>query len=422
MLFGKRKFNLEIIEYLDGKLCQWGKESFLVNLTGTRGNIREVVYSHDNVVEIQLCLNDKPLYTVYSDNYYCPTCQKIIEEGYGIIDNNRLITEQVVKAQDAEVPLKASIDMMRPFFELMSDGLYVVTRTNFYPTDGEGNFFWNKTSGRRLYEATADLYYKFHVGSGYMSFLYPSQPYSNLNNECVQGYLNDEAEVYTGLAYYLEGAMALLLDGHHRATAACLRKKPVSCLTIARVNNYVWKDKKLQYFWAGGSGFNITDIKASKRLVKLLKNYKIEQTTINPNPKVFGISRKNEDKELNNKLDSMAQSYPKYREIAFESMLDIISFERLENLWNKYDEESLFEFELLLDVLYRQDKERIYTYLIEIVRDRTKVEFWEQVYTLLMTYSEEQVEEVVVEYLVNHDYDKRDPIRKIIDEYYARLP
>lgn len=40
----------------------------------------------------------------------------------------------------------------------------------------------------------------------------------------------------------------------------------------------------------------------------------------------------------------------------------------------------------------------------------------------MMTYREELVEDVVVEYLVNHEYDKQDPIRKIIDEYYTRLP
>lgn len=422
MFFGKRKFKVEIIEYIDSSLCQWGNDSILIHISGGKGNLKEIVYSHDNVVENQVLLNNKPLCTIYSDNYYCPTCQKIIEEGYGISDNNRVITEQIINAQDCNQSLESSIELMKPLFELMSDGLYIITRVDLYPSDGEGNFFWNETRGRRLYEGTADLYYKFHVGSGYMSFLYPTQPYSCMNSDCINDYLKNHNVNYTGLAYYIEGAMALLLDGHHRATAACLENQPINCLTIARTNGYGWKEKKIQCFWAGGSSFNLKDMKASKRISQLLQQYKIERILKKPNPKVFGITGEISDKELNNRLIDSAQLYPKFKEIAFESMLNDISFERFDMLWNKYDEESTFEFELLIDVLFRRNKDKIYSYLLKIVRDRNKVEFWEQAFTLLMTYSEEDVEDVVVEYLVEHDYDERDPIRKIIDEYYRRLP
>ncbi|WP_105620041.1 hypothetical protein [Vallitalea okinawensis] len=422
MLFGKHKFRLKILEHIDKSLCQWNNESLLIHVVGGKGVIRNRIYDSGNIVEKQLCIDDKPLYTVHSDNYYCPTCQKIIEEGYGINDNDRVVTEQVIDAQNKIHTLETSTKLMKPLFELMEDGLYLVTRSDLYPTDGEGNFFWSETNGRKMYEGTADLYYKFHVGSGYMSFLYPSQPYSKLDTTSVYDYMERESNVLTGLAYHIEGAMTLLLDGHHRASAACLSSKPLNCIVIARVNSYGWKDQKIEYFWAGGTCFNLTEMNNANNIIRLLKKYKIERSSETLNTKAFGISGEIRDKEFNNKLNSKSKLYPRFKEIAFESMLDTISFERYEELWDKYDDESSFEFEILTNALYRRYKEKMHLYLLKVIRDRNKFEFWVQAFNLLMTYNEEEIEDVVVEYLVEHDYDKHDPIRKIIDEYYKKRP
>lgn len=173
MLFKKRKCSVEIVEYIDKSLCPWNNDSLLVHVDGGKGLIKSKTIESGPIVEKQLCIRDKPLYTVHSDNYFCPTCQKIIEEGYGVRDINRVMSKDIIKAQDKSLTLEASTKLMEPLFGLMEDGLYLVTRSDMCPTDGEGNFFWSETKGSRLYEGTAAIYYKFHLGSGYMNFFIP---------------------------------------------------------------------------------------------------------------------------------------------------------------------------------------------------------------------------------------------------------
>lgn len=38
--------------------------------------------------------------------------------------------------------------------KLFSDGLYMISRFEVYPTDGEGYFFWTPTKVNRYYEVT----------------------------------------------------------------------------------------------------------------------------------------------------------------------------------------------------------------------------------------------------------------------------
>lgn len=414
-----KRFKVEIIEEIDKSLCEWKRDTILLQIEGGKKVLNEVTYSDSAIVEKQLCIDGRPLYSLYSDNYYCPTCQKIIEEGFGLKDKGRLITDRIVKAQDSNLSLYESIELLKPLFKLFEGGLYILTRAEMYPVNGEGEFFWNSTDGRKLYEATAEMYYKCHFGSGYMSFLYPSQPTSMLDKETLQKYLRDESTNNTGLAYYMDGSMALLLDGHHRATTACLKQQPIECLTIARVNGYAAeKNKDVSYFWAGGTAFNMKDMKNKDRILKLLPRYKTDLIKGQCKNKKHAIQDRELDKEIKKQLNENSKKYPTFKEIAFESMLDEVTFERLEVLWDKYDEESTFEFELLIDVLYRHNKDKMFEYIKNMITDISKCEFWHQAYSLLLSYESELVEDLLVEYLVENEYDKTDSIRIMIDDYF----
>ena len=106
--------------------------------------------------------------------------------------------------------------------------------------------------------------------------------------------------------------------------------------------------------------------------------------------------------------------------IAFNNYLNEISFCRLEEIWNRYDEESEFEFRILLGALFRKDKQTCFDYIEKIILDSSKYEFHLQAYEYLLTYSEKMIEELIIKYLIEVDYDKSDLIRKRIDEYFYK--
>jgi len=195
---------------------------------------------NESDVSYQVTLNDKSLVKIHSNNYYCPTCQKIIEEGYGFYDSDRIITDGIVSAQNSKLSLRQSVELLKPLLEFFQEGLYILTRVKMFPVDGESNFFWTSTKKGRNYIGTADIYYNFHYSNGFPSFLYPSQPLSKFDENILNNYRNNISlgENMTGLAIYLDGFMSLLIDGHHRAAAACLEEINIDCLTLIRVNGY----------------------------------------------------------------------------------------------------------------------------------------------------------------------------------------
>lgn len=232
--------------------------------------------------------------------------------------------------------------------------------------------------------------------------------------------MESENDAFTGLAYHMEGAMTLLLDGHHRASAACLSNKQVNCLVIAKVSGIGWVNEKIQYLWVGGTGLDLTQMVNDDKIIKLTKKYKVKKSGSRSKKRKYWLSGEIKDYELKEPLNTKAKLYPLYRDIALESTIDIISFQRYEELWDKYDDESIYEFEILTRALFRRNKEEMYFYLVKIVGDKNKSDFWEQAYNLLITYEEDRIEDVLVNYLVEYDYDKSDPIRQIIDVYYEK--
>jgi hypothetical protein len=53
------------------------------------------------------------------------------------------------------------------------------------PTNGEGEFFWNLFTKRRTYNASADVFYKYHSSTVIPKFLLASQRIDCLNIERV---------------------------------------------------------------------------------------------------------------------------------------------------------------------------------------------------------------------------------------------
>lgn len=103
------KSKIKVIENIRDELCEWGYDAILFQIKNGFGKIKQTYYTKGNIVNKQLCINDMPLYTLNSDNYFCPTCQKMIEEGYGFVDKGRVVTKEIIRAQDSKLPLAESL-------------------------------------------------------------------------------------------------------------------------------------------------------------------------------------------------------------------------------------------------------------------------------------------------------------------------
>lgn len=420
-MFNFKKTTINQIEYIDSSKTEWDNDAIIFQIRSGKGIISSKTYVNDNIIQQDLCINERSLFSIQSDNYNCPTCQNIIEEGYGFLDKDRIITNQIVEAQKNSSNLYESLENLKPLLELFSSGLYMLTRIKMYPTDGEGNFFWNSTNKKRLYNATADIIYKCYCGSSYMRYLYPSEPISKLDEDKVYEYASKNNS-NTCLVYYINGAIGLIMDGHHRASSACLNNEVLDALCLTRIEGYgsiIYND--ITNFWAFGSKFELETFENKNILEKSLRKVYSENKITFSLYREQRISDVKNEKKILKELSDCAKKYPTYNELAFDNYIEEISFERLEYLWNKYDEDSLFEFEILMSALFRKNKKEFFQYIIKIINDVNKSEHWRQAFNYLLTYPYSDIEEIIVNFLVYIDYDKSNPIKKLIDEYLRKV-
>lgn len=121
---------------------------------------------------------------------------------------------------------------------LFADGDYVIADYNLYPRIGKTHFWNGEYTGSDLLH----MYYAYSGGSLIYDSplcLFPTEHTSYLNYDRVIYYKNrlKEGNHYPrAIAYYLSGGIALLLDGHHKVTAACLEGEPARCLVIMNTN------------------------------------------------------------------------------------------------------------------------------------------------------------------------------------------
>lgn len=250
------------VEYEDiilGTHSRWGNDAVLFRVnkgTGTLSN----KYGRDKNGDGYrfLLLDDKPLINSYGEELYCPTCAKLLSIGLGREKVDKCIVDSITYSQEIDTDIVAAFENMKPMLSMLENGYYLLTRIEMIPTDGDGHFFWNLSSSKKQYHATADVYYKFHMSSGTPTFLLPSQSMQCVNEERVSHYVDQikTGKTMTGLALYYEGFMSTLLDGHHRATAAYLENKRIDCLTIIQVTDFS-QYKKPGEMYAGGEVYDL---------------------------------------------------------------------------------------------------------------------------------------------------------------------
>ena len=198
-----------------------------------------VVPEGENVIQYARCrpkrlgdskyfvlLDGKPLALV---DQVCPTCSGILQTGYaGKAEIDQWLTD-IREAVSDERNLDKCYEAFLPIVALFGRGVYSLGVVRYSLTSPDGKPSMWQFGVRRDPSGLA-------TGNGRYGprFLEPLQPEWKIDRGVVQEYIDLIAEGVrpVGIAYYLDGFLSFLLDGHHKALAYSAHNLEMPCLTI----------------------------------------------------------------------------------------------------------------------------------------------------------------------------------------------
>lgn len=122
-------------------------------------------------------------------------------------------------------------------FALLPEGVYTVYISDYYPTDGTGNFFWGAYNLTHEIHGTAEHNRTIGQEKTYRPcFLIPGNPLDTYDPKILS--TTGEAvksRTIQGIVYHLSGLHSVLLKGHHGAVSCVDKKLPFRCAVIEKV-------------------------------------------------------------------------------------------------------------------------------------------------------------------------------------------
>ena len=371
----------------------------------------------NNEIKVTYFLDDVPL--VMANSEYCPTCSVMIQlaEGREKVDKNVL---EILDNINSVRNLKDGFEKIKPLLSLLDEGYYILKEVELIPTDGEGNYFWDLNNESKNYPASVPYYFTSE-GSilGVPKFMLPSQGTNSYDKERVEHYRKRIAngEKLFGIAIELRGFMALLIDGHHKATAAYLEGKTLSCITI--IDTYAFGDSNrgnegICYL---GSRISYDELKNGEE-IKAFYDKKSSNWKIKNNDEKLILEPKYTN-PIN--IGKPKFEYPDCRTIALSTLPEDTSDEKIEELLNYIGENPSEELEYIFYNLKVYDKSRARELCFKILYREECIYLWDICIEFLSQYKDEKVEEVFINFLVEYDqYTCSDykSIKNIIDNYF----
>ncbi|EGO8359875.1 hypothetical protein EYW98_10365 [Escherichia coli] len=226
-----------------------------------KGFLRQCVVNdpHTDASIHSLSWQDIPLIRFWS-KASCPTCAEFVYSGFAADEQG--VAQFLSAIENWNRPWSDMMDAftaLTPLFSCLADGYYLLEDRELYPTDGNGHFFWAATDHRSSNPATVAIWDHEY---GYYSdtapcFLLPGQPPSHFNPERATWY-RDKPDI-RALAWYLtDSYLCVMLDGHHKATAAALEGRPLKTLVISTATHFNEEQQKLLF--PGGEFLQKTEL------------------------------------------------------------------------------------------------------------------------------------------------------------------
>jgi hypothetical protein len=320
-------------------------DGILVRVQNGKGVLRQVNSMHEGNQLWSLVMEDKPLIQFQGDEYFCPTCEKIVRSGYGMDQSFHLDMPDINRCKQ-EVSLSEAAQNLFPLLGLLESGYYVILDTCLHPTDGSGHLFWE--SPHEGVSRGTCMYYYGDGGWGNLRpyFTIASEPTRKCNKERVEYYRQHPG--CRAVAYYMDGYLTTLLDGHHKALAAAVDSQDVNALVIM--------PGSLVYRWPQGGQCNhvsveykMGDMSFSSKDLQLTKSdkKKLEAKCLPWNLSGGRISEANQVKQLQQEMafqssddtlpydtKELVNAYPLVADQAEIDRVGVIDDQRLDDILN----------------------------------------------------------------------------------------
>lgn len=374
----------------------------------------------------EIRLNNTPLVQINTPD--CPTSNSLLATGYGIENANCDELMEIQKEINTDfISLENSIKAMNPLLKLFETGFYMIAEAECYPTDGNGNFFWNVPNKLTDSPATglaylrdSDTYCVFNQPV----YLYPTQTTDCYDEKRVKYYIdkfnNTDNNEPRAIVYNFGGFINFIIDGHHKACAAALLGKPLKCLLIIKgeySRNY-GEDNQI-YLKFLNSEIKKEDIpmKYQPFLKEKKKNWGsiiINEGTVN--------KRKWEDKYINSgkKYPSLLEYATKVDDLIYENIE--ISDELINYCLINFDKDSQIKARKIFRNLELLDMEKAKDFAIRYAKASLKQKISNDlklvIYNFLVNMKNNtEVEQIFIDYIVYNE-NKDDPVLELINSYW----
>ena len=422
----KEKLSVELLDMaVDTSEMINIKDSRVIYINGA-GKLK--TFFSDGYYPAKIRLNGIPLVRINSP--YCPTSNSLLATGYGIENANCQELMEIQKEINADfISLENSIKAMEPLLKLFETGFYLIAEAECYPTDGNGNFFWNVPNEFTDSPATGLAYLKDSDTDTYCVFnqpvyLYPTQTTDCYNEERVEYYIdkfnNEDNNEPRAIVYNFGGFINFVIDGHHKACAAALLGKPLKCLLIIKgeySQNYGEDNQIFLNFLSSNIRKEDIPIKYQPFLKEKEKNWGsmiINEGTVN--------KRQWEDKYIN-----LSKKYPSL--IEYATKVDDLIYENIEindELINycliNFDIDSQVKARKIFRNLEFLDVEKAKDFAVRYAKASLKQEISNNlklvIYNFLVNMkNNSEVEQIFIDYIVCNE-DRDDPVLELINSYW----
>lgn len=428
---------LELIRVVPPGTLPWETETLVVDVAKGNGKLRwasspDQAPGHYEGRPIYLMLNSLPI--AEWQFVGCPTCEQLLAVGCGrdAVDQEVLTRLRSASADPVGIIKRRDLQALAPLLQLLEPGLYGLACVAHYPTDGGGHFFMERASNTTVaIPASPDLLFTgsySHTVSVGTAFLYPSQPFSSIKWEHVEHYrrLAEQGMRLGGLALHVQGALSVLLDGHHRATAACLSGQPVHCLTISRLQRVGYPGRASALVLSDGRSVPLQDLPAQTEA--LYEQHK----PFPPGPLSYAelrtiqlcfADRKPPQVTIPAELQRAAKRYPSIDGLAGIATLGgAPTDDQIEELLVQGGfTKDAANMELVLETLRALQDARAIPTAYRLALDPDWRWLWPTVFTYLAANPSAETDDVFVQFCINDEGD-RPEIRAIVDEYFRKAP
>lgn len=368
---------------------------------------------------LALAYEEIPLVRFYGDEYFCPTCEKLISAGYGIdMKENNIISKTQETLNANFVSLKQSLNELKPILGLLETGYYALVDIELSPSNGNGEFFWKTTNVPTYNKASCPIY----SGDGNWSdsrpyYILPTQSPSKFNRERADYYRQDHN--YRALAYYLDGYLCALLDGHHKAVAAAIENRPLKSLVILPANS-AWETDVSRSVKGGISinGITVLEEELITPIKDVFKHWKTNK--LSDEKTKYGLSLINESFDHFNWSEDIISSEKNFfdaKTLASIEWAGDLSDKRLDNILDKGETVNEIDALNIINALFYLKSIRFKQLAFYFGKNEDFIYIWYEIFSLLVKIKDEDVENYFVEYLINYGNQKPE-IKKIVDSYF----